>query len=247
MPICTARLRTAALAAALSGGLALGGLGCSAAPASLTTPCGVIVDGSDSGVAFNASARLHQLLPGFLQEHSCGTVTIVPLNASSQGSVCVTPSVQINPDLGSDVSPQSVEAERREFAVSQAQRVLTCAHDSPGLADGSDVLGAFKRAVAQRPTGAGTYDVLVVSDLIEVGDGVNLYDGGSIKTRAQRSAIIASLSKNGVIPNMSGIALEISNRGTGLRSDTASDNVTAFWNKLFTSQAAGNPQVTYDT
>jgi hypothetical protein len=114
------------------------------------------------------------------------------------------------------------------------------------LSNGSDVLGALARAVTQRPPGTGRYHVLVVSDLIEYVPGLSLYNNAAIDTPAKRAAVISSLSKNGELPNMTGMVLEVTDRGRDLPSEADSVNFNAFWNEFFASKGAGRPQVKYD-
>jgi hypothetical protein len=228
-------------------GLTVGLLGCSSDSRPLTAPCGVIVDGSQSGKTFDAAQRLKDTFPTFLAANNCKIVTFVPLNASSQGSVCTTPDLDINPDLGDNTDQQDIQIERRADALRVAESMLICARTKqPSLSDGSDVLGALARAVTQRPPGTGTYHVLVVSDLIEYANGLSLYDNKAINTSAKRTALISSLSRRGEIPNMTGMALEITDRGRDLSSQQDSDDFNAFWNELFASKAAGSPHVIYD-
>ncbi len=237
----------AAIAVALCSGLTFSVSACSAQGATFSSPCGVVIDGSASGAKFDATKRLNDLLPGFLLDKTCKTLTFVPLDGSSQGSVCSARDIDLNPDLGGDTDPNAVRTERRAKALSLAESVLACARKSPLSVGGSDILGALARAVTQRPDGTGTYHVLVVSDLIEDDGTVNLYRTDSIGTPERRANLISYLGQHGRIPNMTDMSLEISDRGRNYSSNPAdSVNFTAFWAALFASKPAGNPQVKYD-
>jgi hypothetical protein len=209
----------------------------------LTAPCAVIVDGSNSSSVFKALPRLKATLPTFLQDYRCKTLALVPLNASSVGSHCAMQPVAIDPNLGADVNQPEVEAERQAYALRQAEAMLACAHAEPSLANGSDVLGALRRAVIQRPSGPGPYHVLVVSDMIATGGGLHMYEAGQYSTPGRRSSLIASLSRSGQIPDMHGMSLYITDLGQGLKNPVTSVNFDDFWAALFACNAAGDPKV----
>jgi hypothetical protein len=233
-----------AVAAALSAAVAAALTACSPPPPPAPkAPCAVIVDGSRSGTVFNASERLHQTLRPFLQANGCKMLAFVPLNKASVGSVCYQPTLDLDPNLGPGTDQAVVQAGRLGYALKQAQELLTCAHSQPSLANGSDVLGALSRAISQRPAGPAPYHVLVVSDMIETDESVNLYDGAQYSTAARRAALIAALGRSGLIPDLHGVSLDITDLGAGLKNPIKSINFDRFWAALFATKAAGDPQV----
>lgn len=248
-PRAAATTAVAALCACLPAGLAA----CSSGGGTLTAPCAVIVDASPSGGAFHADQRLKDVLPGFLVNDGCRTVTFVPLTYASQSSTCSEPTVDISgSDLGGDIDPSSVEAGRRKYAEKQANALLACARKEeqgqPG-GGGSDVLGALARAVTQRPAGSGTYHILVISDLVQHTANADLYHD-NLASAASRTRVITGLIRKGLVPDMAGMALEVTDRGRDLANNSNGDlksaDFNAFWNQLFASKAAGDPQVSYD-
>ena len=215
----------------------------------------MIEDGSPSANSFNAAKSLKERLPSFLLDNQCQHVIFVPLTYSSQGSACDTPMVDISgaDEAGTEgVDQASLEAGRRAFAVKQAQDELTCAQKEEQKqmsGGGTDVFGALTRAVRQRPDGTGTYHVLVVSDLIQDTANADLYHQ-NLSTPASRTKLITSLVFKGLVPNMSGMALEITDFGRdlsvgGSSGDLKSADFNDFWQQLFASKAAGAPQVQY--
>ena len=253
MTIRSTPWRAAAAGAALCAGLSGGLTGCSQDAPTLTAPCAVIVDGTLSGGSFHVAQRLKETLPQFLLDNGCRQVAFVPLTYASQDSACTKPAVDISPaSMGEDTDPKAVQTERREYAEQQAGQVLTCAQQEErqqAAVGGSDVLGAFTRAMTERPAGTGMYHVLVVSDLIQDTAAANLYSA-NLRTQASRSALITKLVFKGLIPNMGGAALEVTDRGRDLsegssKSDLTSVNFNNFWTQLFASRAAGGPQVSY--
>jgi hypothetical protein len=233
-----------AVASALAATVAVSLTACSShPPPPPKAPCAVIVDGSRSGTVFNASERLHQTLRTFLQANGCKMLAFVPLNKASVGSVCYEPTLDLDPNLGTGTDQAAVQAGRLGYALKQAQSLLTCAHRQPSLANGSDVLGALSRAVTQRPPGPGLYHVLVVSDMIETDGSVNLYNGAQYSTPARRDALIAALGRSGLIPDLHGVSLDITDLGASLTNPVKSVNFDHFWAALFANKAAGNPQV----
>lgn len=142
----TPRAVSAALTAALCACLPAGLAACSSAGSTLTAPCAVIVDASPSGGQFNAGQRIKQMVPAFLLNDNCRTVTFVPLTYSSQSSACSEPAVDITgSDLEGDIDQAGVEAGRRQYAEKQASSLLACArNEQRGQPNGggSDVLGS---------------------------------------------------------------------------------------------------------
>lgn len=242
-------------AAVLAGSVAAALSGCSSSSPSLTAPCAVVVDGSVSGSTFNAARSLKDYLPIFLTKNSCKEAVFVPLNQSSRGSTCRQLAVDISPDLGPDVDQDQVIQAERELVLTRANAELKCAQTDKLSQGGSDVLGALARTMQQRPTGTGitgTYHVLMVSDLIEhVTDPslrppvLDLSSTQQISSPAGRTQLIGQLAKLGQVPNMAGVAVQVTDFGSDLASGQRSSYFTAFWTELFASPAAGNPQVSF--
>ena len=72
---------------------ALGALvSCSKQEEALTTPCGLVIDGSGSAAAakegFDSEAKLKDTLGGFLTDQKCGTLDFAPVTRSSRSSSC---------------------------------------------------------------------------------------------------------------------------------------------------------------
>lgn len=257
MTMLSRGLRAAAIiAAVLSGGLTVAVTGCSSSAPALSAPCGVIVDGSTSSVMFDAAKSLNDHLRSFLTDNNCKVVTFVPLNQSSRGSTCRQVDVDVSPDLGPGVDQKQVIEAERDVAMKRAQAELTCARTEKIATGGSDVLGALARAVTQRPEGHGTkgaYHVLVVSDLIEhISDSslsppiLDLSSTTQIDTANGRAVLISKLTRLSQIPDMAGMVLEVTDRGSDLTSTQQSVSFDEFWTELFASRAAGNPHVDYD-
>jgi hypothetical protein len=219
-----------------------GSLSLSACSQQLTTPCAVVVDGSGSGQRFDAKTRLDDRLPRFLRTHECGVLTFVPLTSSSEADTCTRVDLELDPDLPGD--RERIREGRRTKARADAQAVLECARQKNPR---SDVLGALSRAVTQRPEGAGTYPILVVSDMLQHDVGVDL-ENDDLSSPAKRRAILSRLADDGRIPNMKGMSLEVTDRGRGIREQdpVRYSQITSFWNELFASRAAGAPEVEYD-
>src|SRR5690242_11776568 len=222
MTVTWTALRAAAAALAAAACLSAGLAGCSQGNGStLTAPCAVIEDASPSANSFNAATSLKERLPAFLLDNKCQHVLFVPLTYSSRDSACDQPSVDISgadQTSAGDVDQASLEAGRRAYAVKQAQAVLACAQKEQQKqmsTGGTDVLGALARAASERPAGTGTYYVLVVSDLIQNTANADLYHQ-DLRTATSRTKLITSLIFKGLVPDMSGMDLEITDFGRDL-------------------------------
>lgn len=254
MTIKRTTLRAGIAATAIGICLAAGLAGCSAGGSTLTEPCAVIEDASPSGHNFDAGNSLQERLPAFLLDNKCQQVAFVPLTYASQSSACSQPTVDISgQDVVGDVDQAALEASRRQLALQHAESLLSCArreqHAQAG-GGGSDVFGALALAVTKRPPGTGTYHVLVVSDLIQHTGSADLYHK-DLTTPTSRTKLITQLIYKGLIPDMTGMALEVTNRGADLvdggnTGDLKSADFNSFWSQLFASKAAGAPQVSYD-
>ncbi|MDL4815013.1 hypothetical protein [Actinomadura opuntiae] len=233
------RERVCAAAGVVLVATALGVPGCDPGHDSYSAPCGVVVDGSASGQNFDADKRVTELLPGFLRANKCKTLTYVPLDTDSRGSVCSHKDLDLDPDLGAGTDKEAIRAGRQSRALKDAHAVLACLHAGRPK---SDVLGALARAADQRPDGKGTYHVLVVSDMLQTDRTVDLTHA-DLSTAAKRRAILDGPFK-GRVPDLGGTALEITDRGRTLKDTRQSVGLNAFWTQLFAT--AGHPTVKYD-
>jgi hypothetical protein len=197
-----------------------------------TALCAVIVDGSSSGSLFNAEKSLDAGVVKFLTDQRCGRVAFVPLNGRGEGSTCSEPILDLDPGVG---DPEIEIPPNRDKALEIAHRQLKCAAKEY---DGSDVLGAFRRAARLRPQGQDAYSWLVVSDMIHTEKGVDL-SKADLRTPESRRSLITSMQPR--IPNMTGCHLFVTDMGEGISDSTFSTNFANFWDELFASPAAGSP------
>lgn len=223
--------------ALLAGGLTLALLltvslaGCSEGT-ELSAPCAIIVDGSGSATQFDASARISKTTVRFLEDQHCARVVFVPLNGRSEGSLCFQQPLEMDDGVS---DPKEIAPARRVVARQRALALLECARKE---SDGSDVIGAFRRAVRYRPTGTGTYAWLVVSDMVHTDSSVNL-SKADLRTPAKRKKIIDAMQA--VIPNMTGCVIFPTDSNKGVREKSRSVDILEFWRELLASRAAGNP------
>jgi ABC-type amino acid transport substrate-binding protein len=208
-------------------------------PGTLTAECFTIVDGTGSGTQFNAAKRLDDDLRTFLRDKKCGRASFVPLTGASLPSVCASKAVDLDPDLG-DVDQAELRSVRRDLALQKAKEVLKCAQDNRGK--GSDVLGALSRAAGEHRVGQGVYEGLVVSDMIHRDDRVDL-KSADLSTPEKRATIIQEFTGANLIPNLSGVSLDIVALGVTLSSTEQAIALKKFWDELFASRAAGSPVI----
>ena len=202
--------------------------------ATLTRPCGVVVDGSGSGTEFHADERLKAKLDGFLVDQGCAQLTFVPLNSISETSPCSEERLDLDPQVG---DPQAVRTAGRAEALVRSLRMLDCARKD---ADTSDVLGALRRVGTTRPPGSGSYAVLVVSDMIQIGQRVNLLRG-DLDTPQGRAGVIAQVGD--LAPNLPDTVLYPTDLSTNIRDARRGQDVSAFWLELFATDRTGHPTI----
>jgi hypothetical protein len=200
---------------------------------SLSAPCAIVVDGSGSGSYFNVTRSLDSTAVRFMTEQKCGWVVFVPLNGVSEGSVCREKPLQIQPP---DADPEQIPPARRTEAVKRAKHLLECARQS----DGSDVFGALRRTVRQRPDGDGTYSVLMVTDMVHSAENISLATN-DLRTPAARQKVISALRPS--IPTMSGLALFPTDLSRGTSNPTLTRNISTFWHEILATSTAGNPRL----
>ncbi|BEL06363.1 hypothetical protein Q0Z83_045540 [Actinoplanes sichuanensis] len=205
----------------------------------LTAPCAVLIDGSGSGDKFDAAKRLDDTFNSFLLDNGCGSVGFVPIDSAPLASTCFIKTVDIDPDLGGNSDPETVRGGRRKLALKNAQEMLACAKKNPY----SDVMGGLQRAVQQKPTGTGTYQLLVVSDMLQNTPQWSLYKT-DLKTPAAIAKAVQERAANA--PNLAGARVSITDCGVTLGSSEQAQQVRSFWTQLFGSTQAGNPEVSFE-
>jgi len=236
MDLTSRSRRRIAFGAALAVG-ALSLTGCSADK--LTTPCAVVVDGSGSGAKFDAATRLKDRLNDFAVEQKCGQLAFVPIDGAPVGSVCTQKTLPMDPDLGGNSDQETVRTGRRTLALTRANAMLECARQNPS----SDVLGALRRAADQRPPGDGTYQVLVVSDMLQNAGDLSLYKM-ELGTEAAMTKAVDTVAAQA--PKLAGMRLDITDCGVTLSSSKKAVEVKTFWTRLFKTAAVGDPEVDFE-
>jgi len=197
----------------------------------ITAPCAVVVDGSGSGEKFDAVARTRATLKKFLADQKCGKLAFIPLNGVSNTSTCTETVLDLDPDLG---DPDEIRASRRALAEKRALELLTCAKQENSR---SDVLGALQHVARARPEGTGAYQVLIVSDMMQSGNGASVLHA-DLSTPQLRAGEIQKLTSR--IPDLSGVVLYPTDLGRGVYSGQSAENVRNFWTELLAAKA-GKP------
>jgi hypothetical protein len=225
----------------LSGGvlLALAATALTACTKELTTPCAVVVDGSGSGTKFDAAKRLDDTFTKFAKDNKCGTMSFVPIDSAPMASTCYIKDVDIDPDLGGNSDPEKVRTGRSKVARDDAHQMLDCAKKNAL----SDVLGGLTRAAGQKPEGTGTYQILVVSDMLQNADGGSLYHTDLSTPAAIGKAVQQWAPK---APSLAGAELTITDCGVTMNSSQAAEAVRNFWTQLLRTPQAGNPGVHFE-
>ncbi|MFI1728814.1 hypothetical protein ACH40E_06145 [Streptomyces acidicola] len=232
--------RAAALAPAM--GLLAALVSCTSQPDPLTTPCGVVVDGSGSGSekGFDAEAKLKGSLMPFLEEQKCGTVEFAPITRSSKASPCQVAEVDLDPP-GSETSNQdSARAKARGVAGKKALEELECARTQ----DGSDVWGALDRISEAMPGDGPDAKLLVVSDFAQTDKEFRL-SRADLSTAQKRDETVDTLVKQRGMPGLKG--MHVYPVGLGMQYDgrpSESEDFEAFWAEMLEGRAKA--RVHYD-
>jgi hypothetical protein len=205
----------------------------------LTTPCAVVVDGSGSGTKFDAAKRLDDTFTKFTSDNKCGTMSFVPIDSAPMASTCYIKDVDIDPDLGGNSDPETVRAGRRKLALDDAHHMLDCAKKNSL----SDVLGGLTRAAGQRPRGKGTYQILVVSDMLQNASGGSLYHTDLSTPAAISKAVQQWAAK---APSLVGADLTITDCGVTMNTGADAEHIRSFWTQLLRTPQVGNPGVHFE-
>jgi hypothetical protein len=220
-------------AGAAAGALLFALPGCGDKTSEFSTPCAIVVDGSLSSGVFDASKRLDETGTKFLVEQKCGHVSFVPLNGNSESTTCEQDRLAMDPGVG---NPDTAMDGRRKLAVKRAHDLLDCTRTSRNRA--SDVLGALRLALRNKPEGSGAYRILLVSDMVLHDEHVDL-NTADLSTAAKRADVIKKLAP--VTPGLKGAELFPTDLGKGTAGSTRSKFISDFWHELLSSAAAGGP------
>ncbi|MEU6367279.1 hypothetical protein ABZ876_16465 [Streptomyces sp. NPDC046931] len=177
---------------------------CSPQPEALTTPCGLVVDGSGSGAAtrqgFDSEAKLKSSLIGFLRDQKCGSLDYAPITRASQTSTCREDRVDLDPPHNATTDQESLRNKARGAAASRALAELACARTQ----NGSDVWGALARIGESVPSADAGAKLLVVSDFDQA-DPEFALSRASISTEGARKKVIDSLVDKRGLPGIKGM------------------------------------------
>ncbi|NEA47933.1 hypothetical protein [Streptomyces sp. SID10815] len=209
---------------------------CSKQEEALTTPCGLVIDGSGSGAAkggFDAEAKLKDSLIGFLDEQKCGTLDYAPITRSSRSSTCREDQVDLDPPHGATTDQKTQRANARQAAAGAALDELACARKDGG----SDVWGALARIGEAVPSGGPVPKLLVVSDFDQA-DPEFVLSRKDISTKARRAGVIDSLVKARGLPGIKGMDVFPVGLGMQFRANPSkADDFEAFWTEAIEGRA----------
>ncbi|GGS90878.1 hypothetical protein [Streptomyces cinerochromogenes] len=203
----------------------------------LTTPCGVVVDGSGSAAAvkegFDSEAKLKDSLGEFLTDQKCGTVDFAPITRSSRSSSCRQSQVDLDPphDATTDRKVQRVNAQRSAAVAALAE--LTCARKQ----NGSDVWGALARIGETVPDDGGAPKVLVVSDFDQADPEFHL-SRQDLTSEAKRAKVIDTLVRKRGLPGIKG--MDVFPVGLGMQysaKPSRADDFESFWTEALEGRA----------
>jgi hypothetical protein len=215
-------------------------------PERYTQACGVVLDGSGSASAspggFDSKAKLEEKLTPFLTDNKCRKVSFGPITKVSQASTCQVSTVDIDPDLSDNADREQVRKQEQLLALAAAEKMLSCAQKQE---PGSDVLGGLARIAQDRPSGDGTFDVLVVSDFDHNEPDFRL-GKQDLSTSAKRDSVIDSLLSTHGTPDLKGV--DIYPVGYGMKyktSVTRYQQFDAFWKELLEGRVKAHVHTTY--
>ncbi|MBA2807786.1 hypothetical protein E0500_010280 [Streptomyces sp. KM273126] len=247
-PLCPRGSRAGRLLGLLSPAVLLTGLvSCSQPAKALTTPCGVVVDGSGSGNptkdGFDAKAKLQDALIPFLKDQECGSVDFAPITSTSQSSSCKVEQVDLDPPHGATTDQDKQREQARLLAAKQALKELDCARDDR---PGSDVWGGLDRIASKMPTDGPGARLLVVSDFEQADPDFSLGRGGNIATEAKRAQTIDSLVNERGLPGIKG--MEVFPVGYGMKyanKPSQQKQFEAFWTEVLEGRAKAHVNTKY--
>lgn len=194
----------------------------------LTTPCGVVVDGSGSAAAnkagFDSEAKLKDSLVEFLTDQKCKTVDFAPITRSSRSSSCRQEQVDLDPPHDANTDQKVQRANALNGAAVAALAELKCARTQ----NGSDVWGGLAR-IAEAVPHHGTPKLLVVSDFDQA-DPEFALSRQDITTRAKRAEVVDTLVKQRGLPGIEG--MDVFPVGLGMQygaNPSEAANFESFW------------------
>ncbi|AKN73883.1 hypothetical protein QR97_32900 [Streptomyces sp. PBH53] len=210
---------------------------CTKQEEALTTPCGVVVDGSGSAAAvkqgFDSEEKLKHSLVEFLTDQKCGTVDFAPITRSSRSSSCRQDQVDLDPPHDANTDQKVQRADARRAAALAALAELKCARTQ----NGSDVWGALARIGETVPDDGGTPKLLVVSDF-DQSDPEFVLSRQDLSTEAERAKVIDSLVRKRGLPGIKG--MEVFPVGLGMQysaKPSEADDFQAFWVEVLEGRA----------
>ncbi|MBL1103425.1 hypothetical protein JK361_02195 [Streptomyces sp. 5-8] len=219
---------------------------CTKQEEALTTPCGVVVDGSGSAAAveqgFDSEAKLKDSLIEFLTDQKCGTVDFAPITRSSRNSSCRQGQVDLDPPHDANTDQKVQRANARQEAAGAALAELKCARTQ----NGSDVWGALARiGEAVGNDDGGTPKLLVVSDFAQTDPEFRI-SRQNLGTEASRAKVIDSLVKNRGLPGIEG--MDVFPVGLGMQykaKPSRADDFEAFWVQALEGRAKAHVDTRY--
>ena len=246
---------------ALAAALVLGVAGCtppwddSDGKASGKVPCGLVVDGSGSGLSdkkgVDVKKKLQDTLVPFLEQQDCASLAYAPVTVSSQTSSCRESTVDLDPKPQSDTDDRDVLRQRaRITAINTAVRMLECARTQ----NGSDVLGSLTRiaqAVSSGQDGAkggskGGASILAVTDFDQADKEFHL-SRQPLDTAAQRTQAVEKLLKGRQLPALQGMDLYTVGYGKNPnRKPSAYQGFDLFWTDILTTRAKAHVHHDYE-
>lgn len=218
---------------------------CTKQEEALTTPCGVVVDGSGSAAAvkqgFDSEAKLKDSLVEFLTDQKCGTADFAPITRSSRSSSCRQGQVDLDPphDANTDQKVQRADAQRKAAVAALAE--LKCARSQ----NGSDVWGALARIGEAVPGDGGAPKLLVVSDFAQADPEFSL-SRHDLGTKARRAKVIDSLVKERGLPGIEG--MDVFPVGLGMQysaKPSEADDFESFWVEALEGRAKAHVDTRY--
>jgi hypothetical protein len=218
---------------------------CTEQEEALTTPCGVVVDGSGSAAAvkegFDSEAKLKDSLIEFLTGQQCGTVDFAPITRSSRSSSCRQGQVDLDPPHDANTDQKAQRANARRDAAVAALAELTCARKQ----NGSDVWGALARIGEAVPDDGPTPKLLVVSDF-DQSDPEFVLSRQDLTTEAGRTKVIDSLVRKRGLPGIKG--MDVFPVGLGMQysaKPSRADDFESFWLEALEGRAKAHVDTRY--
>ncbi|MFF9089145.1 hypothetical protein ACF1BE_22510 [Streptomyces sp. NPDC014991] len=218
---------------------------CTEQEKALSTPCGVVVDGSGSAAAvkegFDSEAKLKDSLVEFLTDQQCGTVDFAPVTRSSRSSSCRQRQVDLDPPHEANTDQKVQRADAQQEAAVAALAELTCARKQ----NGSDVWGALARIGEAVPGHGGAPKLLVVSDFDQADPEFHL-SRQNLTTEGRRARVIDSLVKKRGLPGIRG--MDVFPVGLGMQysaKPSEADDFESFWVEALEGRAKAHVDSRY--